>query len=207
VDDQLFQKFLTENGRILNAVMALLLLYCAVSLFVQRPARLTPGRSLLSCHGNNGALPQGKGGPMLREFRDFAIKGNVIDLAVGIVIGAAFGKIVNSLVNDIIMPPIGKGLGNVDFSNMFIDLSGQHYASLAEAKKAGAATINYGLFINTCLEFLVVAFAVFLLVQQINRIKRAPAPPEPDTKECPQCLATVPLKAVKCRYCTSELKQ
>jgi large conductance mechanosensitive channel len=144
---------------------------------------------------------------MLKEFKDFAIKGNVIDLAVGIIIGAAFGKIVSSLVNDIIMPPIGRGLGKVDFTNLFFNLSDQPYASLAEAKKAGAATINYGIFLNTCLEFLIVTFAVFLLVQQINRLKRAPAVPEADVKQCPFCLSSIPLKAVRCAHCTSELKE
>lgn len=143
---------------------------------------------------------------MLKEFKDFAIKGNVIDLAVGIIIGAAFGKIVSSLVNDIIMPPVGKVLGKVDFSNLFINLSDQSYGSLAEAKKAGAATINYGVFLNTCLEFLIVAFAVFLLVQQINRLKRAPAVTEANVKQCPFCLSSIPLQAVKCAHCTSELK-
>jgi large conductance mechanosensitive channel len=143
---------------------------------------------------------------MLKEFRDFAIKGNVVDLAVGIIIGAAFGKIVSSLVNDIIMPPIGKWLGKVDFTNLFINLSDQSYASLAEAKKAGAATINYGIFLNTCLEFIIVAFVVFLLVLQINKMKRAQAVPEANVKQCPFCLSSVPLKAVKCAHCTSELK-
>lgn len=144
---------------------------------------------------------------MLKEFKEFAVKGNVIDLAVGIIIGAAFGKIVSSLVNDIIMPPVGKLLGKVDFSNLFINLSGTSYASLAEAKKAGAATINYGLFLNTCLEFLIVAFAVFLLVQQINRLKKAPVAPEANSKQCPFCLSNIPLKAVKCAHCTSDFKE
>lgn len=143
---------------------------------------------------------------MLKAFKEFAIKGNVIDLAVGIIIGAAFTKIVNSLVNDIIMPPIGKLLGNVDFTNFFVSLSGGHFSSLAEAKKAGAATLNYGVFLNTCLEFLIVAFSVFLLVRQINRMKKLPPPPEPNTKECPFCLTAIPLKAQKCGHCTSDLK-
>ena len=121
---------------------------------------------------------------VLSEFKEFAVKGNVIDLAVGIIIGGAFGKIVSSVVNDVIMPPIGLLLGKVDFSNLFINLSGKDVASLADAKKAGLATLNYGLFLNTCIEFLIVAFAVFLLVKQINRLKKeapaAPAaPPEP----------------------------
>lgn len=142
---------------------------------------------------------------MLKEFKEFAVKGNAIDLAVGIIIGAAFGKIVNSLVNDMIMPPIGKVLGRVDFSNLFINLSDQTVSSVAEAKKAGIATINYGIFLNTCLEFLIVAFAVFLLVQQLTRLKKQPLPPEPNTKDCPYCLSKIPLKAVKCGHCTSEI--
>jgi large conductance mechanosensitive channel len=117
---------------------------------------------------------------MASEFKEFAVKGNVVDLAVGIIIGGAFGKIVSSIVNDVIMPPIGLLLGKVDFSNLFINLSGQQAASLADAKKAGLATLNYGLFLNTCIEFLIVAFAVFLLVKQINRLKKE-APPAPAT--------------------------
>jgi len=117
---------------------------------------------------------------MASEFKEFAVKGNVVDLAVGIIIGGAFGKIVSSIVNDVIMPPIGLLLGKVDFSNLFINLSGQQAASLADAKKAGLATLNYGLFLNTCIEFFIVAFAVFLLVKQINRLKKE-APPAPAT--------------------------
>ncbi|HTY67788.1 MAG TPA: large conductance mechanosensitive channel protein MscL [Alphaproteobacteria bacterium] len=144
---------------------------------------------------------------MLKEFRDFAMRGNVVDLAVGVIIGAAFGKIVSSLVNDIIMPPIGIILGSVDFSNLFINLSGKHYDSLAEAKAAGAATVNYGVFINNCLDFLIVAFAVFLLIKQVNRLTKKPAPAAaPTTKECPYCVSTIPLKATRCPSCTSELK-
>jgi len=141
---------------------------------------------------------------MWREFRDFAMRGNVIDLAVGIIIGAAFGKIVSSLVNDILMPPIGVLLGKVDFSNLFLSLTGQHYASLAEAKAAGAATLNYGMFINNIIDFLIVAFAVFLLVQQVNRLARKPEA-APMTKECPYCLSKIPLKATRCPQCTSQL--
>ena len=141
---------------------------------------------------------------MWREFRDFAMRGNVVDLAVGIIIGAAFGKIVSSLVNDILMPPIGVLLGKVDFSNLFLNLSGQHYASLAEAKAAGAATLNYGVFINNIIDFLIVAFAVFLLVQQVNRLTKKPEG-APTTKECPYCLSQVPLKATRCPQCTSQL--
>ncbi len=144
---------------------------------------------------------------MLKEFRDFAMRGNVVDLAVGVIIGAAFGKIVSSLVNDIIMPPIGIILGSVDFSNLFINLSGKHYDSLAEAKAAGAATVNYGVFINNCLDFVIVAFAVFLLIKQVNRLTRKPAPAaEQTTKECPYCISAIPIKATRCPSCTSELK-
>jgi large conductance mechanosensitive channel len=145
---------------------------------------------------------------MLKEFKEFVMRGNVVDMAVGIIIGAAFGKIVTSFVSDILMPPIGLVLGKVDFSNLFVDLSGKGFATLAEAKKAGAATINYGLFFNTVLDFIIVAFVIFLLIRQINRMRRQPeaAPAAPDTKECPFCLSTVPLKAVRCPHCTSELK-
>jgi large conductance mechanosensitive channel len=143
---------------------------------------------------------------MLKEFREFVMRGNVVDMAVGIIIGAAFGKIVTSFVSDILMPPIGRIMGKVDFSNLFIDLSGTGFATLAEAKKAGAATINYGLFFNTILDFVIVAFAIFMLIRQINRMKREPAPAAPDTKECPFCLSMVPLKAVRCPHCTSELQ-
>lgn len=143
---------------------------------------------------------------MLKEFRDFAMRGNVVDLAVGVIIGAAFGKIVTSLVNDIIMPPIGVILGRVDFSNLFISLSDKHFASLAEARAAGAATLNYGVFINNCLDFVIVAFAVFLLIRQMNRLVKKPAPAAPTTKECPYCVSTIPIKATRCPSCTSELK-
>jgi large conductance mechanosensitive channel len=145
---------------------------------------------------------------MFKEFKEFALRGNVIDLAIGVIIGAAFGKIVTSFVNDILMPPIGLLLGNVDFSNLFINLSGQPYGSLEEAQAAGAATINYGLFINTVLDFIIVAFVIFLLVRQVNRMRRGrEAPPaEPTTRECPYCLSTVPLKATRCPHCTSELE-
>jgi large conductance mechanosensitive channel len=145
---------------------------------------------------------------MLHEFREFAMRGNVVDLAVGVIIGAAFGKIVTSLVNDIVMPPIGLVLGKVDFSNLFIDLSGQHHASLAEAKAAGAPTINVGVFVNNVIDFLIVAFAIFLVVRQINRLKsKLPhAPPgTPTTKDCPYCLSTIPVRATRCAHCTSDL--
>ncbi len=143
---------------------------------------------------------------MLKDFKEFAMKGNVLDLAVGVIIGAAFGKIVNSLVNDIIMPPIGLLVGRIDFSSLFVDLSGTHPTSLAEAKKAGAATLNYGLFINTVLEFTIVAFAVFLLVHQVNRWRRpAEVAAAPPTKDCPYCASAIPVKASRCPQCTSQL--
>jgi large conductance mechanosensitive channel len=142
---------------------------------------------------------------MLREFREFAMKGNVLDMAIGIIIGVAFGKIITSLVNDVLMPPIGVLLGKVDFSNLFLNLSGTHYASLADAKAAGAATINYGLFLNTVIDFIIVAFVVFLIVQQFSRIKTKEAAP-PNTKECPHCISAIPIKAIRCPQCTSELR-
>jgi large conductance mechanosensitive channel len=149
---------------------------------------------------------------MLKEFKEFAMRGNVVDMAVGIVIGAAFGVIVKSLVSDVIMPPIGLLLGNVDFENLFAVLkegaTAGPYASLADAKAAGAVSMNYGVFINTVISFAIVAFAVFLMIRQINKLKRkeeAP-PPEPTTKECPYCFSTIPIKATRCAHCTSELK-
>jgi large conductance mechanosensitive channel len=141
---------------------------------------------------------------MLKEFKEFAMRGNVLDMAVGIIIGAAFGKIITSFVSDILMPPIGLLLGKVDFSNLFVNLSGQSFATIAEAKKAGVATINYGLFMNTILDFLIVAFAIFLLIKQVNRLKRAPAP-APTTRDCPYCLSAIPIPAVRCAHCTSQL--
>ena len=147
---------------------------------------------------------------MLKEFKEFAMRGNVVDMAVGIIVGAAFGTIVKSLVSDIIMPPIGLLLGNVDFSNFFAVLKqgtvAGPYASLVDAQKAGAVTINYGMFANTIISFLIVAFAVFLLIRQINRFKRQEeAPAEPTTKDCPYCLSSIPFKATRCAHCTSEL--
>ncbi|MEO6237105.1 MAG: large-conductance mechanosensitive channel protein MscL [Vicinamibacterales bacterium] len=143
---------------------------------------------------------------MLKEFRLFAARGNVIDLAVGVIIGAAFGKVVSSLVSDVVMPPIGLLIGRVDFRNLYLALNGEHYASLAEAQKAAAPTINYGLFLNTLMEFAVVAFVVFLLVRQINRLVPAPptAPTEPP-RECPQCASVIPERARRCPFCTSDL--
>ena len=144
---------------------------------------------------------------MLQEFKEFTMRGNVLDMAIGIIIGAAFGKIITSFVNDILMPPIGLLLGGVDFSNLFVNLSGQPYGSLEEAQAAGAATINYGLFLNTVLDFIIVAFVIFLLIRQVNRLKREPEalPAEPTTKECPYCLSAIPIKATRCPHCTSEI--
>ncbi len=149
---------------------------------------------------------------MLKEFKEFAMRGNVVDMAVGIIIGAAFGSIVSSLVSDVIMPPIGLILGNVDFSNLFIVLKSGSvagpYSSLSAAQEAGAVTINYGVFLNTVLSFLIVAFAVFLLIRGINRLKRKEEEPpaEPTTKECPYCFTTIAIKAIRCPNCTTELK-
>jgi large conductance mechanosensitive channel len=140
---------------------------------------------------------------MLKEFREFAMRGNVVDMAVGIIIGAAFGKIINSFVSDVLMPPIGVLLGKVDFANLFLNLSGKPYESLASAKAAGAATLNYGLFFNTMMDFVIVAFAIFLLIRQVNRLK---AKPESSSKECPYCLSKIALKASRCPHCTSELQ-
>ena len=144
---------------------------------------------------------------MFKEFKEFAMRGNVLDMAVGIIIGAAFGQIVNSFVQDVLMPPIGRLVGHVDFSNRFVSLSGVHYDTIAAAKAAGAATLNYGLFLNTVVNFLIVAFAVFLLVRQVNRFTPKPAPAAaPATRDCPYCLTTIPAKATKCAHCTSELR-
>jgi len=144
---------------------------------------------------------------MFKEFKEFAMRGNVLDMAVGIVIGAAFGGIVTSFVQDVLMPPIGRLVGHVDFSNLFVNLSGTHYDTIAAAKAAGAATLNYGLFLNTVINFLIVAFAIFLLVRQVNRFAPKPAPAAaPTTHDCPYCLSAVPLKATRCAHCTSELR-
>jgi large conductance mechanosensitive channel len=148
---------------------------------------------------------------VVKEFKEFAVKGNVVDMAVGIIIGAAFGTIVASLVSDIIMPPIGMLLGNVDFSNLFLVIregsQAGPFATLAAAKAAGAVTLNYGLFINTIINFLIVAFAIFIMVKQINRMKREQVAPvaSPTTKECPHCFTTINIKAVRCPNCTSSL--
>ncbi|MEO8520570.1 MAG: large conductance mechanosensitive channel protein MscL [Acidobacteriota bacterium] len=144
---------------------------------------------------------------MWKEFREFAARGNVLDLAVGVIIGAAFGRIVTSLVADVIMPPIGMVIGGLDFSNLFIALNGVKYPSLAAAQAAGAATVNYGKFANTVLEFLVVAFVIFMLVRQINKLKTpAPAAPKDDARDCPFCLSRIPGKASRCPHCTSALE-
>ena len=143
---------------------------------------------------------------MLKDFRDFIARGNVVDLAVAVVIGAAFGKIVDSLVKDIVMPPIGMILGKVDFANLYISLGGPHYATLAEAQKAGVATINYGMFINNIISFLIVAFTIFMVVKQANRFRRtADEAAAPTTRACPKCLMMIPLAASRCAHCTSEL--
>jgi large conductance mechanosensitive channel len=144
---------------------------------------------------------------MLNEFKQFIARGSVFDLAVGIVIGAAFTSVVNSLVNDILMPPIGRATGNVDFSNLYVNLGPEEYASLAAAQEAGAPTINYGIFLNNVISFLIVAFAVFLLVRSYNRLReqQEPVPAAPTDKECPYCRFTVPVGASRCAHCTSEL--
>lgn len=144
---------------------------------------------------------------MFHEFKQFVARGNVIDLAVGIVIGAAFTSVVNSFVNDVLMPPIGRVTGGVDFANLFINLSNTDYETLAEAQEAGAATLNYGLFLNSLISFLIVAFAVFVLVQSYNRMRtlEESAPPAPTEKECEYCHMRIPLAAVRCGHCTSEL--
>jgi large conductance mechanosensitive channel len=145
---------------------------------------------------------------MLKEFKAFAMRGNVLDMAVGIIIGVAFGKIVTSFVSDVLMPPIGLVLGNVDFSNLFINLSGTPYATLADAKAAGAATIRYGVFLNAVVDFLIVAFVIFLLVRQVNRMtrEREPAPAPPATRECVFCLSAIALRATRCPHCTSDVR-
>lgn len=142
---------------------------------------------------------------MLKEFKEFALKGNVVDLAIAVIIGAAFGKVISSFVNDIIMPPIGMLLGGVSFSDLFISLDGQAYPSLAVAQAAGAATLNYGVFLTTIIDFVIIAWVLFLVVKAMNRMKKAPAPADPTTKTCPQCATEIPIKAVRCPHCTSNL--
>lgn len=143
---------------------------------------------------------------MWKEFREFIAKGNVLDLAVGVIIGGAFGKIVDSLVGDVILPPIGKIFGGLDFSNLFINLTDTPVATLAEAKEKGLATLNYGSFLSVFVNFLILAFVIFLIVKQANRLKRAEAPAAPTTKDCPHCFSAISLKATRCPHCTSELR-
>lgn len=143
---------------------------------------------------------------MFKEFKAFAMRGNVLDMAVGIIIGAAFGRIITSLVADVILPPIGLLFGKVDFSGLFLNLSGTSYPTLAQAKAAGAATINYGVFLNTVLDFLIVALVIFLLVRQVNRWSKPAPVAAPTTKECPYCFSAIPIKATRCPACTSELR-
>jgi large conductance mechanosensitive channel len=143
---------------------------------------------------------------MLKEFKAFVTRGNVLDLAVGVIIGAAFGKIVSSLVDDILMPPIGQVVGKVDFSKLFISLNDKHYDTLDAAKNDHAATLNYGIFLNSIISFLIVAFCVFIIIQLVNRWVNKPAPPAPPTtKDCPQCAMSIPIAAKRCGHCTSQL--
>ena len=144
---------------------------------------------------------------MLKEFKDFIMRGSVLDLAIAVIIGGAFGKIISSLVNDVLMPPIGLLLGNVDFSNLFLDMSGKGFASLAEAQQAGAPTINYGVFFNNVIDFLIIALVIFLMVRTVNKLqrKKEEQPAEPTTKDCPYCFSTISLKATRCPSCTSQL--
>jgi len=143
---------------------------------------------------------------MMQEFKEFAVKGNVVDLAVGVIIGGAFGKIVTSFVSDIVMPPLGLAMGKVNFTDLFINLSDKPYDSLKAAKDAGAPVISYGVFINTMIDFIIIAFVIFLVIKQINRMKKEPAPAPPNTKDCPHCLSAIPMNATKCGFCTSDLK-
>ncbi len=142
---------------------------------------------------------------MFKEFKEFAMKGNVLDMAIGIIIGAAFGKIITSFVSDILMPPLGLLLGKMDFSNLFINLSGGDFPTIAAAKAAGAATMNYGVFLNTIIDFIIVAFAIFLLIRQVNKFKRQPPAAPPNTKDCPFCASAIPIPAKRCPHCTSQL--
>jgi large conductance mechanosensitive channel len=143
---------------------------------------------------------------MFKEFKEFIMRGNVMDLAIGIIIGAAFGKIITSFVSDILMPPIGLLLGKVDFTNLFINLSSPRYDTLKAAKEAGAPTLNYGVFLGTIVDFLIVAFVIFLVIKQVNRLRRSPEEAAPDVRECPFCLSTISLNATRCAHCTSDLK-
>jgi large conductance mechanosensitive channel len=142
---------------------------------------------------------------MLKEFKEFAMRGNVLDMAIGVIIGGAFGKIVSSLVSDVLMPPLGLLMGKVDFSSLFLNLSGTSQPSLTAAKAAGAPTINYGVFLQTVFDFIIIAFVIFMIVKQVNRFNKPEAPAAPTTKDCPQCLSTIPIKATKCAHCTSNV--
>ena len=144
---------------------------------------------------------------MFKEFKEFAMRGNVVDMAVGIIIGGAFGKIISSLVSDVLMPPIGMLMGKVNFADLYIPLAGT-FESLAKAKEAGAPTINYGIWLMTVLDFVIVAFAIFMIIRWMNKLQRQPQPvaAEPTTKVCPQCLSTIPIKASRCAHCTSQLE-
>jgi large conductance mechanosensitive channel len=145
---------------------------------------------------------------LFKDFKDLIMRGNVLDLAVAVIIGAAFGKVITSLVNDVLMPPFGLLMGKVDFSNLLINLSGTPYASLTNAKAAGAATINYGLFLNNGVDFVIVAFSIYLMIRAVNRLQKVKVapPPEPTAKNCPYCLSTIPIKATRYPYCTSQLE-
>ena len=142
---------------------------------------------------------------MLKEFRDFAMRGNVIDLAVGVIIGGAFGKIITSFVSDVLMPPFGLLLGRVDFSNLFLSLNGQSYKTIADAQAAGAPTLNYGLFLNATIDFLIVAFIIFLFIRTLNHLQKPVPAAAPATKDCPYCYSAIPIKATRCPQCTSQL--
>jgi large conductance mechanosensitive channel len=152
------------------------------------------------------ATPTPKEGLMLKDFKEFVMRGNVLDLAVGVVIGAAFGKIVDSLVKDVLMPPIGLLTSGIKFDDLFVSLNGEHYATLADAQKVSAPTINYGMFINNVISFIIVAFAIFILIRQVNRFRKPAATAAPTTKDCPYCKMGVPLAATRCPHCTSSLE-
>lgn len=147
---------------------------------------------------------------IVSEFKEFAMKGNVVDLAVGVIIGGAFGKIVDSLVKDIVMPLVGRMLGGVDFKHLYLNLGSKTFETLEAAEKAGAPILKYGAFVNTVVDFIIIAFAIFMAIKVMNRLKRAeeaaPAPAEPTTRECPHCLSTIPLKATRCAHCTAQLQ-
>jgi large conductance mechanosensitive channel len=142
---------------------------------------------------------------MLKEFKEFALKGNVLDMAIGVIVGGAFGKIISSLVSDVLMPPLGLLMGKVDFSSLFLNLSGTPQPSLIAAKAAGTPTINYGVFLQTVFDFIIIAFVIYLIVKQVNRLKRPAPVAAPTTKDCPHCLSTIPIKATKCAHCTSNV--